>query len=157
MHDQQEQEGYRDRWAGCRKSFTDVTGTIFAYRQAPLAEGCFCMQLGSFKCATVAIAEEMGISYALADSMVKQVGQRFFDSPDAAKLRGHVELDERYQHAGEKGTEQTERNPRCRANDKRGRGTVETDRVPLVGFVQRDGTLRFVVTDHVQKKPLNPS
>jgi len=157
MHDQQYQEVYRYRCAACRKSFTDVTGTIFEYSQATLAEWFFCIHLVSLKCSTLAIAEEMGISYELADAMVKKLGQCFFDSPDAEKLLGHVEIDEMYQNAGEKGTEQTERNPRCRANDQRGRGTVETDRVPIVGCVQRDGTLRLVVTDNVQKKPLNLS
>lgn len=134
-----------------------MAGTIFEYSPATLAEWFFCNHLISLKCSTLALAEELGISYALADSVVKKLGQRLFDSPDAEKLLGHVEIDEMYQNAGEKGTEQSEQDPRCRANDKRGRGTVETDRVPIVGCVQRDGTLRFVVTDNVQKKPLNPS
>ncbi len=47
--------------------------------------------------------------------MVKKLGRRFLDCPAAEKLFGHVEIDEAYQNAGEKGVEQTERDPRRRA------------------------------------------
>ncbi len=155
MHDQHYQEVYRYRCAVCRKSFTDLTGTIFEYSQATLPEWFLCIHLVSLKCSTLQISEELGISYDLADSMVKTLGQRFFDSPCAEKLLGHVEIDELYQNAGEKGVEQTEREPCCRANDRRGRGTMDTDRPPIMGFIQRDGILRLVVTDNVQKKLLS--
>lgn len=87
--------------------------------------------------------------------MVKTLGKRFFDTPCADKLLGHVEIDEMYQNAGDKGVEQTERAPRRRANDRRGRGTMEPDRPPIVGFVQRGGFLRLKVTANVPKKRSN--
>jgi len=120
-----------------------------------LPEWFLCIQRVSLKCSTLQIAEELAISYDLADAMVKTLGKRLFARPCADKLLGCVEIDEMYQNAGEKGVEQTERAPRCRANDHRGRGTLDTDRPPILGLIQRDGFLRLLVTDNVQKKPLS--
>lgn len=57
-----------------------------------------------------------------------------------------VEVDEMYQHAGEKGGPHRDPNdpPRQRANKQRGRGTYANDCVPIVGLVCREtGSARF--------------
>lgn len=156
LNDQNYTEIYRYRCAHCKTTFTDTTGTIFEQSQATLPEWFLCIHLMSVKCSTHEIAEELQLSYKLADSMVKRLGQRFFDNPVAERLLGHVEIDEAYQNAGEKGVEQTAREPRRRANDQRGRGTMETDRPPILGMVQRGGFLRLHVLDNVQKKTIEP-
>lgn len=156
LYDQNYTEIYRYRCARCGTTFTDTTGTIFERSQATLPEWFLCMHLVSLKCSTHTIAEELQLSYDLADSLVKRLGQRFFDTPAAETLLGHVEIDEAYQNAGEKGIEQKARAPRCRANDRRGRGTLKTDCPPILGMVQRGGLLRLHVLDNVQKKTIEP-
>jgi transposase-like protein len=71
----------------------------------------------------------------------------------------HVEADEMYQNAGEKGVphEDPEDPPRRRANKIRGHGTMENDRPPVVGIVGREsGEVRIEVVDHADQKTLEP-
>lgn len=156
FHDANYTEIYRYQCWQCGKTFTDKTGTIFEYSPATLPEWFLCIHLVSLKCSTQEISEELEITYDLADAMVKKLGKCFFDRPAADKLFGYVEIDEAYQNAGEKGVEQTEREPRRRANNRRGRGTMETDRPPLMGIIQRGGLLRLQVMENVQKTTIEP-
>ena len=69
----------------------------------------------------------------------------------------HVEADEMYQNAGEKGVphEDPEDPPRCRANKIKGHGTMENDRPPVVGIVGREsGTVRLEVVAHSDQETL---
>ncbi len=71
----------------------------------------------------------------------------------------HVEADEMYQNAGEKGVphEDPEDPPRRRANQIKGHGTMENDRPPVVGIVGREsGKVRLEVVDHADQKTLEP-
>jgi transposase len=71
----------------------------------------------------------------------------------------HVEADEMYQNAGEKGVphEDPEDPPRRRANKIKGHGTMENDRPPVVGIVGREsGMVRLKVVEHSDQKTLEP-
>jgi transposase-like protein len=71
----------------------------------------------------------------------------------------HVEADEMYQNAGEKGVphEDPEDPPRRRANKIKGHGTMENDRPPVVGIVGRgSGMVRLEVVEHSDQKTLGP-
>lgn len=71
----------------------------------------------------------------------------------------HVEADEMYQNAGEKGVphEDPEDPPRRRANKTKGHGTMENDRPPVVGIVGRDSEkVRLEVVDNSDQKTLDP-
>ncbi|MBA3754225.1 MAG: IS1595 family transposase [Nitrospira sp.] len=68
-----------------------------------------------------------------------------------------VEADEMYQNAGEKGVPHLDPDdpPRRRANKRRGHGTMENDRPPVVGVVGRQsGEGRFEVVDNADQKTL---
>src|SRR3954454_6998167 len=69
----------------------------------------------------------------------------------------HVEADEMFQNAGEKGVphEDPDDPPRRRANKTRGHGTRENDRPPVVGIVGRQsGEGRFEVVDNADQETL---
>ena len=69
-----------------------------------------------------------------------------------------VEADEMYQNAGEKGIPHPDPDdpPRRRANQRRGHGTMENDRPPVVGIVGRDsGHVRLEVVEHADQPTLN--
>src|SRR5512147_39582 len=68
-----------------------------------------------------------------------------------------VEADEMYQNAGEKGVPHPDPDdpPRRRANKRRGHGTKENDRPPIVGIVGRgSGEVRLEVVDHAYQTTL---
>ena len=64
-----------------------------------------------------------------------------------------------FQNAGEKGTPQrdAEDPPRCRANNRRGLGTMPNDRPPIQGVVGRaSGQIRLTVCDNTQQQTIPP-
>src|SRR3954451_24308166 len=68
-----------------------------------------------------------------------------------------VEADEMYQNAGEKGLPHPDPDdpPRRRANKRRGHGTYENDRPPVVGIVGRpSGEVRLEVVEHADQATL---
>jgi transposase len=67
--------------------------------------------------------------------------------------------DEMVQNAGEKGTPQrdAEDPPRCRANNRKGLGTMPTARPPIPGVVGRtSGQIRLTVCDNTQQQTIQP-
>ncbi len=74
--------------------------------------------------------------------------------PDAV-----TEADEMFQNAGAKGEkhEDPDDPPRCRANKRRGLGTMDNDRPPVRGVVGRTtGRIRLTVSDNTQQATLQP-
>jgi transposase len=70
-----------------------------------------------------------------------------------------TEADERFQNAGEKGPPQheAEDGPRCRANNRRGWGTMANDRPPIQGVVgRRSGQIRLTVGENTQQQTIQP-
>lgn len=70
-----------------------------------------------------------------------------------------TEADELFQNAGEKGKKHTDPDdpPRRRANKRKGRGTYENDRPPILGIVGRHtGQIRLTVCDNVQQITIQP-
>jgi transposase len=64
-----------------------------------------------------------------------------------------------FQNAGEKGTPQraAEDFPRCRANNRRGLGTMANDRPPIQGVVGRiSGRIRLTVCENTQQQTIQP-
>jgi transposase len=70
-----------------------------------------------------------------------------------------TEADEMVQNAGEKGMPQrdAEDGPRCRANNRRGLGTMANDRPPIQGVVGRtSGQIRLTVCENTQQQTIQP-
>jgi transposase len=64
-----------------------------------------------------------------------------------------------FQNAGEKGTPQQDEEdlPRCRANNRRGLGTMANDRPPIQGVVGRtSGQIRLTVCENTQQQTIQP-
>ena len=64
-----------------------------------------------------------------------------------------------FQNAGEKGTRQQEAEdfPRCRANNRRGLGTMANDRPPIQGVVGRtSGQIRLTVGENTRQQTIQP-
>jgi transposase-like protein len=77
--------------------------------------------------------------------------------PDSVLPDQQTETDEMFQNAGEKGTPHNNPDdpPRQRANKKKGHGTMENDRPPILGTIGRSsGQVRLRVVDHTNKATL---
>ena len=78
--------------------------------------------------------------------------------PEAALPDAEVETDEMFQNAGEKGDKHVDASdpPRRRGNKRRGHGTYDNDRPPIVGTKGREsGLLRLRVVRHTDSATLS--
>jgi predicted RNA-binding Zn-ribbon protein involved in translation (DUF1610 family) len=105
----------------CGRYFNDLTGTIFERHHCPIEEMFYILKEMEAK-STLQISEELG---------------RDYDSKYARRisLEGVVEVDEVYVHAGQKGKKRDV--GRRRGLRKRGRGTWENDKPPVLTIVKR--------------------
>ena len=106
------------------------------------------------------LADELALDYG---TLLKRrhlfQAQALEKSPSDALEDEATEADEMFQNAGEKGTSHPdpEDPPRRRANKRRGRGTMNNDRPPVLGVVGRTtGRIRLTVSDNTQRTTIQP-
>jgi transposase-like protein len=146
------------RCTACGRVFNAWTGTVFQgthYRPSTLiliirgfAQGV----------STAQLARELGCSRRNLLKLRHNYQSMSKSGLDREPLKDtEVEADEMYQNAGEKGVPHLDPDdpPRRRANKRRGHGTMENDRPPVVGVVGRQsGEGRFEVVDNADQKTL---
>ena len=76
-------------------------------------------------------------------------------------MEGEVEFDEVYVVAGHKGrldkVKEKKRKPRCRRlKGKRGRGTLESEKAPILGMIQRCGEVVIKMLPNVKTATIKP-
>ena len=110
---------------------------------------------------TQQLAEELDRDYGtLLKRRHEIMNQALENRPDEPLPDIHTESDEMFQNAGQKGEKHLEQQdpPRCRANKRKGRGTLENDRPPILGVVGRDsGQIRITVCDSVKQSIIQPN
>lgn len=109
---------------------------------------------------TLQLAEELEVGYETLlgwRHRIQQMGlEKLLTHPLPDK---EVESDEMFHNAGEKRTPHRDPAdpPRRRANKRRGIGTMENDRPPILGVVGRlSGQIRFSVCDNTQQATIQP-
>ena len=128
---------------GCRRDFNDRTGTLFEDSKLPLRVWFFSAFLMQYKVPVLEIAKTAQVSYPTAFNIAKRLRRGLYLSQLQEKLKGIVELDEVYVTAGLKGKRGLKRPPRVRSLKARGRGTYTTDKPPIMGIVERGGTVKL--------------
>lgn len=131
----------------CRKKFTVMVGTIFSDSHIPLNKWLMAIfLLCSSKRAISAhqLHRSLGITYKSAWFMAHRLRYAMQSEP-FAKMTGAVEVDETY--VGGK----VPKNGKRRA----GRPGPDSDKVPVVSVVERDGTKRSMVMRRVTSGNLN--
>jgi transposase-like protein len=103
---------------GCKKWWTDFSGTVFEGTRTPLKKWFFVLDLIRKGESANSIAEEAAINrktvFRIRDILFEDLWlQKFGDY-----LSGEVEADEVYITCGEKGTKQKDRQPRKRGQKK---------------------------------------
>lgn len=145
----------------CGKSFDDLTGTIFSGSKEPLKTWVLCLYFMGLNLSNRQIGEELDVSENTALSMTEQLRQGIVKKKPDVQLEGEVEFDEVYIIAGHKGNSEKVREKgrpprRRRLKGKRGRGTLETEKAPILGMIQRSGEVVMRMLSNVQKKTIKP-
>jgi transposase len=109
---------------------------------------------------TLHLAQELHLDYGTLLARRHTVQRLALEHKPTDPLRdAQTEADELFQNAGEKGTPHPDPAdpPRRRANKRRGRGTMENDRPPVLGVVGRtSGQIRLSVCDDTQQITIQP-
>jgi transposase len=146
------------RCPACGRVFNAWTGTVFQgthYRPSMLV-----LILRGFAqgVSTAQLSRELKCSRRNLLKLRHQFQDQARCGLNRAPLKDpEVEADEMYQNAGEKGIPHLDPDdpPRRRANKRRGHGTKENDRPPVVGIVGRgSGEVRLKVVEHADQETL---
>jgi len=125
---------------GCRRTFTDTTGTPFEDSKMELREWFYIARELQRSISINRISKELGRKY----DHVHRAATKIMDSvfmKRLIELSGQdIEVDGMCQSAGSKGTKQTARESRKRGLKLRGRGTYAKDKPPIVAAVERGGS-----------------
>jgi transposase-like protein len=109
---------------------------------------------------TLHLAEELELDYGTLLEWRHRIQRRGLEQLPTDPLPDEeTEADEMFQNAGEKGTPHRDPNdpPRRRANKRRGHGTMENDRSPILGVVGRtSGQVRLTVCDDTRRATIRP-
>jgi transposase-like protein len=147
---------------GCGRVFHLFTGTPLAGLRCRSCVDILLILRGIAKgTSTKELAREVGCSVGQLLPLrhrLQGLAQRALEEEQSAPLPDtEVEADEMFQNSGAKGErhDDPEDQPRCRGNKRRGQGTFDNDRPPIVGIVGREsGEVRMEVIEHADKATL---
>lgn len=110
---------------------------------------------------TLQLADELNLDYSWLLKRRHQLQAQAQSAlpRDTALPDAVTEADEMFQNAGEKGEKHDDPAdpPRRRANKRRGRGTMDNDRPPILGVVgHTTGRIRLTVCDNTKQETIQP-
>jgi len=145
----------------CERQFDDLTGTPLAGHHQPVKVWLLCLYFMGLNLSNRQIAQELELNKDDVHEMTTFLRQAIHAHRKPPQLEGEVEFDEVYIVAGHKGQPtavQAQGRPgrRNRLKAKRGRGTLETEKPPVLGMMQRTGQLIIEMLPNVQQKTIQP-
>jgi transposase-like protein len=107
------------------------------------------------------ISQELALSESDIHKMTTQLRSGVVEKKQEIDLSGVVEIDELYVVAGHKGQpEQVKKKGRKarrrRLKGKRGRGTKESEKPPVMGILTRNGLVKLFLLENVKRKTIEP-
>ena len=143
----------------CDGVYNLYSGTVFAQKQFRPSQVVLLLQGLCKGFSSSQLARELGISRQTVISIrrILQESAQMMQSEDALPDT-ETETDEMFQNAGEKGEPHLDPKdpPRRRGNKRRGHGTYENDRPPVVGTIGRkSGFVRLRVAHHTDSATLS--
>lgn len=137
----------------CKHWWTDLSETIFEGTHFPLSYWVLALDLFRQGKSTLGVAEALDVNRHTAERMHRLLQEHLWINRSGEMLSGITEADEVYIICGEKGIKQEDRDPRKRGLKKRGRGTAEGDKPPVIGIVEREsGEIRLEVCPDAKKE-----
>jgi len=160
-HDTAHPSRQRYRCATCLRYFDDLSGTIFAGHHQPLKVWLLCLYLMGLNLSNEQIGDELGLNKDDVHRMISQLRVGIVAAQPEPTLSGEVECDEVYIVAGHKGHPEAVRRKnrpgrRRRLKGARGRGTLEKEKPPILGMLQRGGEVRIGMLENVQQPTIKP-
>jgi transposase-like protein len=139
--------GLKRYWChGCRRTFNDLTHTLFAQSQRSLPHWILATFLLCLSCSSRRIARELGVHVRTSYRWCWWLRNAALSYEMDRQLEGTVEADELYYTAGNKGqaqyggTKLLGRRPRRRRKKREpGRGHYDKDRPAIIAWVSRQG------------------
>src|SRR4051794_12631029 len=156
-HDDRERSRQRYWCKTCQYRFDDLTGTVLAGHHQPVSTWILGSYFMGVNLSNRQIAHELGLCESDVQAMVLRHGI-VAKTPDVV-LSGDVEFDELYVVAGHKGNPEAVRakgrdGRRNRLKGIRGRGTLEKEKPPIFGMIERGG--QVVIRMLAQQATLHP-
>jgi transposase len=148
------------RCLDCEGTYNLYSGTVFEKKHLRPSQVVLLLRGVVKGESSISLVEELGLSRTTVHELRKelQANARVLQ-PETPLADEHTETDEMFQNAGEKGERHTdpENPPRRRANKRRGHGTYDNDRPPIVGTVGRESArVRLRVVKHTDGETLVP-
>jgi transposase-like protein len=144
---------------GQTATFYELTGTIFEGSHLSPRQWLWGLFLFVGGCSTLEIATELKVTLKTAQRMVALLHLTLITLRYRFMLTGKVEFDEVYLIGGLKGRAgklDLDRAPRQRGLRLPGRGVWESDKVPILGLVDRQGHIYLVPCANVQSDTIQP-
>ena len=145
----------------CKKRLDDLSKTPFEGHPHPLKVWILSRYFMGFDLANHQIAQELDLNKDDVQAMTAYLRQRVYDRQSPAQREGAAEFDEVYLVAGHKGypslVQELGRGGRrgahgTRLKGARGRGTLEAEKPPLFGMIQRSGEL--IIPTNLDQRPV---
>jgi transposase-like protein len=141
-HDDRERNRQRYLCKTCKYRFDDLTGTVLAGHHQPVSTWILGLYFMGVNLSNRQIAQE------LCESDVQVLRHGIVAKTPDVVLSGDVEFDELYVAAGHKGNPEA---VRAKGRDGRrnrlkgGRGTLEKEKPPIFGMIEREVVIRMLV------------
>ncbi len=145
----------------CYCMFDDLSKTIFAGHHQPLSIWILCLYFMGLNQSNQQIAQELNLNKDDVQQMTTQLRAGVVKKKPIVVLQEEVECDEVYVIAGHKGSPAAVRakgrnGRRNRLKGSRGRGTLEKEKPPVFGMIQRGGEVVIHMLKNVQQKTIKP-
>ena len=145
----------------CDGIYNLYSSTVFQQKQLTPAQAVMLLRGIYQGTSSAQLTRELGLSRPTVHSIhrVIQANAQAIHPPTPVRDE-QTETDEMFQNAGKKSDPPRDPSdpPRCRANQRKGRGTYANDRPPIVGTIGREpGQVRLRVVHHADKATLAAS
>lgn len=145
----------------CHKRFDDLTNTVFSGHHQPLKTWVIFLYFMGLNLSTAQIAQELSLNISDAHYMANILRSGVVDNKPDPTLSDKVECDEVYVIAGHKGNPGTvkkkkRKGRRNRLKGSRGRGTLQKEKPPIFGMIQRGGDVVIRMLENVKQVSIMP-
>lgn len=149
------------RCCRCACRFHDLTATLFSGRHQPLTVWIVFIYFMGLNVSNAQAAQELDLNGSDAHEMATAVREAVCDKKPQPTFQGEVECDEVYVIAGHKGNPEAVQRAnrpgrRNRLRGARGRGTLEKEKPPVLGIVERGGEVAIWMLPNVQIETIEP-
>jgi hypothetical protein len=139
----------------CQRTYTILTGSVFAKaRQSPATIVLLLRRIAKGE-STARLSRELDLDRKRLGDLRQQLQLNLYDTLPGELMTGTTfEADELYQNAGGKSMPHPDvaDPPRRRANNRKGKGTYENDRPPILSLISRaTHEVRYWVLEHADK------